>query len=117
MVASANEIAQHPDRVKAMISGLVEADGMVAKDPSGTAAVVSKAMSGLMKPPDLMALWADYRFGIKLDRPLVTLFDEEAHFVHNSGFVKGDDPTMALFLSYVDPSFLRAVAPKDVDLK
>lgn len=117
MVASNNEIAQHPDRVKAMIAGLVEADGMVGKDMPGAAAIVSKAMNGLIKPPDILALWSDYRFGIKLDRPLVTLFDEEAHFVHNSGFVKGDEPTMSLFLSYVDPSFLKAVAPKNVELK
>jgi NitT/TauT family transport system substrate-binding protein len=117
LVASSNEIAQHPDRVKAMIAGLVEADGMLAKDLPGASVIVSTAMNGLIKPPDLMALWADYRFGIRLDRSLVALFDEEAHWVHNSGFVKGPDPTMTLFLSYVDPSFLLAAAPKNVQLK
>jgi ABC-type nitrate/sulfonate/bicarbonate transport system substrate-binding protein len=117
MVASMNEITQHPDRVKAMLSGLVEADGLLAKDPAGAAAVVSKAAGGLTSASDIESLWADYRFGIRLDRPLVALFDDEAHWVHSGGFVKGPEPTMALFLSYVDPTFLSAVAPHNVQLK
>ena len=117
LVASANEIANHPDRVKAMLAGLVEADGILAKDMPGGAAVVAKAMGNVTSPADLLALWSDYHFAVRLDRPLVALFDEEAHWVHLSGFVKGPDPTMALFLSYVDPAFLSAVAPKNVQLK
>ena len=117
LVASSNEIAQHPDRVKAILSGLIEGDQFVAKDPADASAIVSKVMGGIASPSDLQALWADYRFGIRLDRPLLVLFDEEAHWVHNSGFVKGSDPTISLFLSYVDPSFLLAVAPHNVQLK
>lgn len=116
LVASTNEIAQHPERVRAMLAGLVEADALVARDLPGTATVVSKAMNGITSAADLQALWADYKFGILLDRPLIALFDEEGHWVHTSGFVKGPDPSVALFLSYVDPSFLRAVARKNVQL-
>jgi NitT/TauT family transport system substrate-binding protein len=117
LVASTNEIAQHPDRVKAMLSGLIEGDQYVAKNTADAAISVSKAMGGIATPADLQVLWADYSFGIRLDRPLLALFDDEAHWVHNSGFVKGPDPSISLFLSYVDPSFLSAVAPKNVHLK
>lgn len=116
LVASTNEIAQHPERVRAMMAGLVEADALVRRDLPGTAAVVSKAMNGITSAGDLQALWADYKFAILLDRPLIALFDEEGHWVHTNGFVKGPDPSVALFLSYIDPSFLRSVAPKNVTL-
>lgn len=117
LVASLDEVSKHPDRVKAMLSALVEANKLVVKDQAESAAVVSKATGGLIAPADLVKLWADYKFDIVLDKKLVQLFDLEGHWVHENGFVKGDAPTVALFLGYVDPSFLNAVAPANVRLK
>jgi NitT/TauT family transport system substrate-binding protein len=117
LVATTAELTNHPARVRAMLSGLLAANQLVMQDPARSAAVVSKAMGGLSAPADIQALWADYHFGIVLDRPLIQLLDEEGHWVHDSGFVKGPEPDAGLFSSYVDASFLAAVAPHSVQLK
>jgi NitT/TauT family transport system substrate-binding protein len=116
LVATVDEIAKHPDRVRAMLSGLLAANELVTKNPAESAAVVSKAMGGLSPAADIQTLWADYHFGILLDRPLIQLLDEEGHWVHNSGYVKGPEPDASLFSSYVDASLLKAVAPRNVQL-
>jgi len=117
LVATSDELTKHPERAKALLAGLVEGDALVAKDPAGSAAVVSKAMGGLTPPATIQALWADYQFGIVLDPALISLFEREGNWLHEGNFVKGPAPTPTLFASYVDASFLRAVAPKNVTVK
>ena len=117
LVATTNELSRHPERAKALLAGLLEGDALVAKDPAGSAAVVSKAMGGLTPAPAIQALWADYHFAILLDPALVGLFEREGNWLHDGNYVKGPAPTPGLFASYIDASFLRALAPKNVTLK
>jgi NitT/TauT family transport system substrate-binding protein len=117
LVASTDEIARHPDRVKAVLAGLVGANKLVVNDLAASAAVVSHAMGGVVSPADIQALWADYHFDILLDRKFIELLDREGHWVHDGGAIKGPEPTVQTFLSYVDSSFLSAVAPANVQLK
>ncbi len=116
LVATLDEATKHPDRVKAMLAGLVAGNALVDKDPAASAAVVSKAMGGMTAPAALQGLWADYRFAIVLDPELISLFEREGNWLHDGNYVKGPAPAPGLFASYVDPSFLRAVAPKNVTL-
>lgn len=117
LVATTDELTKHPERAKALLSGLVEGNALVAKDPSGSAAVVSKAMGGLTPPAAITALWSDYSFSIVLDPALISLFEREGRWLHEGNYVKGPAPTPGLFSSFVDPSLLHAVAPEDVTLK
>ena len=117
LVATTDELSKHPERAKALLAGLVDGDAVLAKDLAGSAAIVSKAMGGMTPAPAIQSLWADYRFGIVLDPALIDLFEREGNWLHNGNYVKGPAPTPGLFAGYVDPSFLRAVAPKNVTLK
>ncbi len=117
LVATTDELTKHPERAKALLAGLLDGDALVAKDLPGSAAVVSKAMGGMTPAPAILALWSDYKFGMVLDPTLINLFEREGNWLHNGNYVKGPAPTPGLFESYVDASFLRALAPKNVTVK
>jgi NitT/TauT family transport system substrate-binding protein len=117
LVATIDEITKHPDRVRALLAGLLQANEVVAQDAPETSVVVSKAMNGLVTPASLQALWVDYNFNIMLDRGLVQLMQQEAVWLHEGDYIKGPAPSPNLITSYIDPSFLGAMSPRTVTIK
>jgi ABC-type nitrate/sulfonate/bicarbonate transport system substrate-binding protein len=117
LVASTEELTKHPDRVKAMLAGLLEANELILTKPAESAAVTSKAMGGLTPPDGLLAQWSEYTFSIVLDRPLIELLNQEASWVHENGSIKGPAPSPALFETYIDAAPLAGLERKNVQLK
>jgi NitT/TauT family transport system substrate-binding protein len=116
LVATMDELTKHPERVKAMLAGLLQANDLVVKDITETAAVTSKAMDNLATPAQLQAQWADYRFSIALDRSFLDLMSQEGMWVHETNAIKGPAPTRELFAKYIDAASLAALAPRNVTL-
>jgi NitT/TauT family transport system substrate-binding protein len=117
LVATTDELTKHPERVKAMLAGLIEANALIVGNPRESAAVTSKAMGGLTSPDALLAQWSEYSFSISLDKAFVDLLNEEAVWVHENGLIKGEALAPSLLASYVDSAPLASLDRKNVQLK
>jgi NitT/TauT family transport system substrate-binding protein len=116
VVASNDVIAQHPDRVRAFLAGLLAANASVVADPVAASTVVSSMMGGVAPPDAIRSLWSEYKFDVSLDQPVLTLLTKEGAWIHDKGLVKGDQPAEALFRSYIDTAPLHQLAPRNVAL-
>jgi NitT/TauT family transport system substrate-binding protein len=111
MVTSAFAQA-HPEQVKGLLRALLKAESYIYAQPAKAKAFLAQAI-----PLDLAVIeknWPNFEFKIKLDQSLVALMAD------NTKLIKRDDPNfkdkpLPDFHKYIDPQFLRDIAPERVE--
>lgn len=104
-------LTQHPQTVKALLEGQVEADKQIKADPTKAQNVVNAALKDLtgklLKPAVIARAFAQIEVG---EDPLAATLKEEAHHAFATGLVKEGD-----LLGIYDLTLLREVLGTTVD--
>lgn len=118
LIAASDEVLNnHPDSVKAFLSGLIAADAIVRGDVAATQQSIVKATGGAQKLDSIAQLWPDYEFGVVLQESLAVLMADEAKWILGKGLIKNDKATPDIVRSFIRPDFLKQVAADRVTLK
>ena len=104
---------KHPDKIAAVLRALLKAEVWVKDHPDETIRVMSQLLS--LDEAVIRKHWKDYDFTVGLDDSILTTMREDARYVIR------DDPNFAGkaipdFNRYIEPKFLREVAPERVTL-
>ncbi|MFZ3285673.1 MAG: NrtA/SsuA/CpmA family ABC transporter substrate-binding protein, partial [Telluria sp.] len=103
-------IQSHPQEVQRVLNALIQAKAAIHADPTGTGAMVAKAV-GIA--PELMATLFDPQdYDVTLDQGLLLALDDQTRWAIKSGLAKpGQVPNYLHHLAYRD---LEAVSPSAV---
>ena len=116
LVATQELIDDNPDAVSAVLSALVEAEGIVTSDPAESHQAVSRVLGGTLKPEEVASASENYSFNVSLDDALIDLMVDEGVWINARGSIKGDVPTKESISAYVDGSFLSGIDADRVSL-
>lgn len=116
LVAPQDLIDEKPEAVSAVLSALIEAEGIVTTDPAEAYAAVSRVLGGTLKADEVAAASGDYSFKANLDNALIDLMVDEGVWINARGSIKGDVPTKESIGAYVDSSFLSEIDASRVSL-
>ena len=101
LVATADVIANHPERMRAFLDGVRDGYEAFVRDRSGSAALVSTSVGGSISGPAIEALWTDYQFLHGVDSELPVDLLKDAQWIHQHGLVKGPAPTTVMLAPYI----------------
>lgn len=103
----------NPDAVKAVISALIKSQDFISQNPDRAIEMLSEAVK--LDPAIIRKNWADYDFTVRLGEDLIQILEADARYIIR------DDPNFADkavpdFRSFIEPKFLRELAPERVTL-
>jgi NitT/TauT family transport system substrate-binding protein len=117
IVGTDTALKDHAADASAFISGLVDADAVIAKDPAGARQSVFKVINGVLPLPAIAAAWPDYEIRVQLDPSLPELMTAQARWVASKGLIKATPAAIDEVGAVIKPDILRQIAADRVTLK
>ncbi|MCF7853348.1 MAG: ABC transporter substrate-binding protein [Candidatus Pacebacteria bacterium] len=113
LVASRRFMSENPDRVEALLRGLLAAEKFLVAHPERARQVAVREY-GSERREEILIDWRRYRFALGLDQSLLLTMEDQAQWARSHG--RSDVQTIPNYLAYIYPYALRNVKPGAVNL-
>lgn len=103
----------HEEAVRGLLQALIKAEEFVKSNPDQAKAIIVDHIQ--MDKDILERIWPHYRFEVFMEKKILDLVEQEAHFAVESGTVRPGS-SIPDYDSVFQTKFLRAVSPGKVDM-
>ena len=112
LVSTPGWMNNHPDRIKRLISSMIQAESYATRHQSEAKAIVRKRMN--FDDAYLESLWPRYQFSLSLDQSLITAMEDEARWMIKNKLT--EEKNVPNFLNYIYVDALKVVKPEAVNI-